>query len=375
MKDTTQRITIIVILTVLMAVLVACSGGGGGEDSANASDSDSTIADNPTVVVENTSAPEDPAADANEQETDTEAAEDPAITPDVEAPTDEDNAQDPPTAVAEANNAGNQQAAATPEPALPLNDNGIQIVATVNGEPITLPEFERAFARGRGRVDAGSYDMLATNELNLLIEQRLINQAAVELNISVSDEEIEEEYQATRDQVNSDAEWQAWLDQNNFTEAEYRQSLHDALLTRRMIETVTEVGGEVVMEINARHILVETEEEALAVIERLNNGEAFTALAAELSRDVTSSEEGGDLGWFTEDELLTPELPAYAMQLEPGELGQPVQTMLGYHVIEVLGFREREAIPAEQADLAAEQFAEWLQEQLAIADIERFIEL
>jgi parvulin-like peptidyl-prolyl isomerase len=99
-------------------------------------------------------------------------------------------------------------------------------------------------------------------------------------------------------------------------------------------------------EVNARHILVETKEEAEAVLGRLNAGEGFAALAAELSTDSSNKDNGGDLGWFGRGMMV----PAFDQAVFEGEIGlypEPVETEFGFHVIEVLA-REPRPIDLEQ---------------------------
>lgn len=259
------------------------------------------------------------------------------------------------------------------EPALPLNADGEQIVATVNGEEITLRDFEQTFTRTQLETDSASYDALAAAVLNTMIEQVLINQAAAEMDISVPAEVVETELQASRELVEDHQAWEQWLADNLFTEEEFRVSLEEALLTQRVRDSVATVETTPVSQVHARHILVSTETEAQAVLTRLNAGEDFAALAADLSRDVTTREQGGDLGWFTEADLLTPELAAVAFETQPNEIAGPVETILGYHVIQTLEFGQREALPDEQSARAANQFNEWLQQQVEQATIERYI--
>ena len=269
--------------------------------------------------------------------------------------------------------AGTNTAQNTPVPALPLNESGQQLVAVVNGEEITLGEFERAFQRQSLLTEGGSYDALANDVLTTLIEQRLINQAAGEMGISVTDEEIEAELNNIRDLRESDADWQSWLDQNYYTEDELRQSLREALLTQRAQAEVVQVSSGTVTEVHARHIVVPTEAESNDILARLNAGEDFGSLAAAHSIDVTSRDSGGDLGWFTRDDLLTPELADAAFDMQINEVRGPVQTMLGYHILQLLEVQQRSAEPDEEVQLAADQFNDWLQSLLNDAEIERYI--
>lgn len=87
-------------------------------------------------------------------------------------------------------------------------------------------------------------------------------------------------------------------------------------------------------EAHARHILVEDEAQAKAVVERLKKGEDFAKVAAELSKDPGSGKEGGDLGWFTKDRMV-PEFAEAAFKLQKGQVSDPVKSQFGWHVIKL----------------------------------------
>ncbi|MCG4582081.1 peptidylprolyl isomerase, partial [Anaerosalibacter bizertensis] len=86
--------------------------------------------------------------------------------------------------------------------------------------------------------------------------------------------------------------------------------------------------------VKASHILVETEEEAKNILERIEKGEDFKALAKEKSKDEGSAKEGGDLGYFTKDKMV-PEFSKVAFSLKPGEVSEVVKSQHGYHIIKV----------------------------------------
>ncbi len=87
-------------------------------------------------------------------------------------------------------------------------------------------------------------------------------------------------------------------------------------------------------QIKASHILVKTKEDAQKILERLNNGEKFEALAKEASIDRVSGKNGGELGYFSRGEMV-PEFEKAAAMLNVGEVSKPVKTQFGYHIIKV----------------------------------------
>ena len=132
--------------------------------------------------------------------------------------------------------------------------------------------------------------------------------------------------------------------------------LGDVYLNRSLLDAVSDEEArafydkqvsevELQEEISARHILVETEEEALAVIERLNAGEDFIELAKEVSTGP-SGKEGGDLGYFVKDRMV-PEFSEAAFALEPGAVSAPVKSDFGWHVIKVEDRRQQQLVAFE----------------------------
>jgi peptidyl-prolyl cis-trans isomerase C len=108
-------------------------------------------------------------------------------------------------------------------------------------------------------------------------------------------------------------------------------------------------------EVHARHILVETEDQAKAVIKRLAAGEDFAKVAAELSKDPGSGQQGGDLGFFTKDRMV-PEFSNAAFALEIGKISDPVKSQFGYHVIKVEEKREKPVPTYEEVKDQIEQY-------------------
>ena len=110
-----------------------------------------------------------------------------------------------------------------------------------------------------------------------------------------------------------------------------KASLSDEAEHKVYEEAVKQMASE--EEVHARHILLPTEDEAKAVLAELKKGADFAALAKEKSKDPGGS-EGGDLGYFTKDQMV-PEFSAVAFKLGKGELSEPVKSQFGWHIIKV----------------------------------------
>jgi peptidyl-prolyl cis-trans isomerase C len=99
---------------------------------------------------------------------------------------------------------------------------------------------------------------------------------------------------------------------------------------------------------HVRHILVETEAQAAAIIAKINAGEKFEALVGE-SKDKGSAAKGGDIGWAPLDQL-EPAFSEAASKLKVNELTQaPVKTNFGYHIIQALEPMRTQKVPAAPA--------------------------
>ena len=96
-------------------------------------------------------------------------------------------------------------------------------------------------------------------------------------------------------------------------------------------DAVKSAGGQ--EEVRARHILVENEDEAKAILEQIKGGADFATLAKEKSKDPGAA-DGGDLGYFTKDQMV-PQFADVAFKMYPGQLSNPVKTQFGWHVIKV----------------------------------------
>ena len=117
-------------------------------------------------------------------------------------------------------------------------------------------------------------------------------------------------------------------------------------------EAAKQIEGE--QEVHARHILVETEDEAKAIEAELKKGADFAELAKKKSKDPGAA-DGGDLGFFTKDQMV-PEFSTVAFALEPGKISDPVKSQFGWHIIKVQEKRNRKAPDFEQVKAQIETY-------------------
>jgi len=118
---------------------------------------------------------------------------------------------------------------------------------------------------------------------------------------------------------------------------EAKAALSDEALHQTYDDAVRSMGGQ--QEVRARHILVDSEDEAKAVLDQLKAGGDFATLAKDKSKDPGAA-AGGDLGYFTKEQMV-PEFAEVAFKMYPGQVSNPVKTQFGWHIIKVEDKRTR----------------------------------
>src|SRR5215470_1411150 len=208
-----------------------------------------------------------------------------------------------------------------------------KVLAKVNGveikeSDVTLAEEE--LAPSLQQMDPASR---RENVLGFLIDLQIVAKAAEDKKIE-NTEDFKKRLAFTRKRLMMDS----------LLAAEGKAATTDEALKKVYDEAAKQITSEV--EVRARHILVETEDEAKAVVEELKKGADFAELAKKKSKDPGAS-DGGDLGFFTKDQMV-PEFSAIAFTLEPGKISDPVKSQFGWHVIKVEEKRNRQAPPIDQ---------------------------
>jgi len=274
---------------------------------------------------------------------------------------------------------------ATPE-ALPSPTPEPPLAALVNGQPIYLPDYERELgqyeasliSRGIDPASPEGQENLAQARdwiLNVTIEQVLTEQAATAAGIVISDDDVNAYIQEMIAEAGGEESFRArlaeWGETYEDAWQEVRAQLIGMAMTQRIIENVPTTAEHV----HARHILVDTPQEAERILAQLQANADFATLAKAYSQDTSTRESGGDLGFFPRGILVAPEVEEAAFALQPGQFSGVVTSTLGYHIVQVIERDPARAISPDNLRLLQDRAVqEWIEELWAQAVVQRFVE-
>lgn len=253
-----------------------------------------------------------------------------------------------------------------------VDDPGV--AARVNDSVVTVDDLADA-------VDAGVDDLVAeqidhdpqvrketeADTLTTLVLAELLDQGAADLGVGIDDQDVAEE-QARLEELVGGPEGLAQL---GVTELELRLFTYETAVLDELVDD-EEVAAAAEDLRSARHLLVETEEEAEEAISRIDDdGEDFADVAADVSIDEGSAAQGGELGTITPGQTV-PEFEDALDELEVGEMSEPVESQFGWHVIERLDDPGAEGADADRLrqEIGQEAFMEWFEGVLAEAEVE-----
>jgi foldase protein PrsA len=235
-------------------------------------------------------------------------------------------------------------------------------VAVVGGEQIMKTEFNQMFEMFKVQyeqqygaeiweqdVDGRKYiDVMKEKVLDMLVDIKVQEQEALKAGITATEEEIEAEVEKARKYFDSEEKFNEFLTSQKMTMEYLRDTIRKDILVSKLQEKLTtevsvtddEVAAyyganqDQFISIKASHILMEDEEEAKKMLERVKKGENFNELALEFSEDPTAVDNKGDLGYFRKGQMVEPfETAAFA--LKAGEISELVKTDYGYHIIKL----------------------------------------
>ena len=254
-------------------------------------------------------------------------------------------------------------------------------VATVNGQKITVSEYETTLALYKQSVEAmygknvwdtevekgvKYRDKFKENILDQMINVEVVYEQAKKDNLLPTKEEVDKKYNELKKNIDSDKGYKKDMEKiganDEFLRTQQEQDLAVQNYKEHFDKTIKISDEEMKKyyedhkkdyykdEVKASHILVSTQDKngkplsdekkkeakkkAEDLLKRAKSGEEFSELAKENSDDPGSAAQGGDLGYFSKG-MMVPEFEKAAFNLKPGEISDIVESSFGYHIIKV----------------------------------------
>ncbi|MGD9784427.1 MAG: peptidylprolyl isomerase [Hyphomicrobiaceae bacterium] len=202
-----------------------------------------------------------------------------------------------------------------------------KVVATLDGKSIMESDLKLAedeIGRDLGNLPDGTKRRVL---VEFLIENNLFAQAAEGANLGQG-EAFDNRMKYWRSRALRDAYFEKQIN-HSVSEAAAKTFYDDQVKALKPRE-----------EVQARHILVETEDEAKALKAKIEGGADFAALAKEASKDPGTKDDGGMLGYFTTGQMV-PAFEQAAFALQKGQVSNPVKSQFGWHLIKLEDRRQK----------------------------------
>ena len=260
-----------------------------------------------------------------------------------------------------------------------------EVVARVNGEAINKDELYKLLEEQYGQ-----------EALDLLISEKVLELELEKQNIVVSEEDVQKESNEIIDQYGGQEEFDAALISYGYTLDNFKKDIESNLKMKKLLEpeiTITEEEMkayfdenketfDVKEQVKASHILVDSEETAQEVRNKLLAAEDFAEMAKEYSTDTSNSELGGELGFFSRGDMVA-EFENAAFALEIGKISEPIKTEYGYHIIKVEEKKAAKAATYEESKAEIKEilfneklptaYDTWLQDKYEEYEIENLL--
>ncbi len=256
------------------------------------------------------------------------------------------------------------------------------VVARVNDEVITKGELYDFLVKENGQT-----------ALNSLIATKIVELEAKSQDIKATAEDVQKEIDAIAEQYGGQEAFEQFLEMYGYSLDDIKNNIEMNLNIKRLLEPDIKIEEDEVKayfeankerfdvkeQVKASHILVDSEDKAKEVKEKLLAGEDFAELAKDYSIDTGNNQQGGELGFFSRGQMVQ-EFEDAAFSLEIGKISDPIKTKHGYHIIKVEDRKQAKEATYEENKAAIKEilfqeklptsYNTWIQEKFDEYEIE-----
>lgn len=268
-----------------------------------------------------------------------------------------------------------------------------EVLATVNGAPITLSEYKTSLEKLKAQLPKGdSMDpegikTLKMSLLNQLIEKKILIAEAGKLGITVSEAEMNEQINKIVGEYPDSETFNSRMKEENIDIPSWKKEIEYQIMLDKLVKAVA--GSDITVtpdevkkyyddhldlynsptRVRALQIMLETREQAQTILDEIKGGGDFSDLARTYSVSP-DSEKGGDLGYFSEIEM--PPSFSVVFTLKPGDLSDVVESEYGFHLFKVIDRREAKMLSLDEARpeieeklkrlKSEEEYGEWFEQ-------------
>lgn len=268
-----------------------------------------------------------------------------------------------------------------------LNSGGTEskVVARVSGQEITKDDLYDFLVKSYGQQG-----------VNILVTNKIVELEAEKQDIKITEDDVQKEIDKMTEEYGGEESFNMILQYSGMTIDDMKENVRMNMHIEKILGPSIEITEEEMKnyfeenkesfsekeQVKASHILVETEEEAVEVKSKLDNGDDFAKLAKKHSTDPGSKDNGGDLGFFGKGKMVK-EFEDVAFSLKVGEISEPVKSEHGYHIIKVEDKKAAKEANYEESKEEIEEaifnekipteYQTWMQQKFSEYEIETYL--